>query len=139
MFNNQKNYRMKTRLTLFLIFLSLSYGFAQRDVSPTIISALQKGDAVAVSAFFNENVELIVGQVNDVFSKKQATGILSDFFRRNKISSFRIIHKGNKENSAFSICSMQAGSASYRVYILVRTADNQQLIQQLRIEPTNDQ
>lgn len=130
---------MKTRLTLFLIFCSFSFAFAQRDVSPAILTSLQKGDAVAVSAFFNENIELIVGQVNDVFSKKQATGILADFFRRNKISSFRIIHKGNKENSAFSICSMHAGGASYRVYVLVRTTDNQQLIQQLRIEPTNDE
>jgi len=130
---------MKTRLTLFLFLISLSYSYAQRDVSPTILSALQRGDAVAVSAFFNENIELIVGQVNDVFSKKQATGILADFFRRNRVGSFRIIHKGNKENSAFTICSMQAGAVSYRVYVLVRTSDTQQLIQQLRIEPTNDE
>ncbi len=130
---------MKTRLTLFLFVFSLTLVNAQRDVSPSILNALQKGDAVAVSVFFNENIELIIGQVNDVFSKKQATGILADFFRRNKIGSFSIIHRGNKENSAFSICSMQAGGASYRVYVLVRTTDNNQLIQQLRIELTNDQ
>jgi hypothetical protein len=130
---------MKTRLILFLLIFPLSFINAQRDVSPAILSALQKGDAVAVSAFFNENIELIIGPVNDVFSKKQATEILADFFRRNKISSFRIIHKGSKENSAFTICSMQAGGASYRVYVLVRTTDNQQLIQQLRLELTNDQ
>lgn len=130
---------MRIHTTLLLLMLTLTFVSAQRDMATGITDALAKGDAVALSAYFNDNVELVLGSVNDVYSKKQASGIVADFFRRNKVSSFQILHKGTKENSAFSICTMRAGSANYRVYILVRrTSDDQQLIQQLRIESSND-
>jgi hypothetical protein len=124
-----------------LLFLAVTIGAlqAQRDISPAITDALSKGDAVTLSSYFNDNVELVIGSINDVFSKKQATGIVADFFRKNKVNSFQILHKGSKENSAFSICTLRSGTTSYRVYILVRrTSDEQQLIQQLRIESSND-
>jgi hypothetical protein len=130
---------MKIISTLLFFVASIVNLQAQRDISPAITDALSRGDAMSVSSFFNENVELVIGSTNDVFSKKQATGILADFFKKNKVSSFQILHKGSKENSAFSICTLRAGTTNFRVYVLVRrTADEQQLIQQLRIESTND-
>lgn len=130
---------MRIHTTLLLLMLSLTFANAQREIASGITDALARGDAVTLSAYFNENVELVLGNANDVYSKKQASGIVADFFRKNKVSSFQILHKGSKENSAFSICTMRAGSSGYRVYILVRrTPDDQQLIQQLRIESSND-
>ncbi len=130
---------MRILSTLLLYILSLTVVSAQREMATGITDALSKGDAGALSVYFNDNVELVLGSVNDVYSKKQASGIVADFFRRNKVSSFQVLHKGSKENSAFSICTMRAGNATYRVYILVRrTSDEQQLIQQLRIESSND-
>lgn len=127
-------------LATIIVFLVTAVSIqAQRDIDPEIISALTKGDAIGLSSHFNENIELILGSVNDVYSKKQATGIIADFFRKNKVSSLQVIHKGAKENSAFTICTMRAGNSSYRVYVLVRkSSTEQQLIQQLRIETTND-
>lgn len=128
---------MKTVLMALFTLVSLGV-LAQQDVSPTITNALSRGDASAISPFLNENVELVVGSVNDVFSRRQATGILADFFRRNRVSAYQLIHRGVKENSSFSIGSMRAGTNNYRVYVLVRTTNNQQLIQQLRIEVVNE-
>jgi hypothetical protein len=62
------------------------------EVPPEIISALDKGDAGKLSAYLNTNVELVVGNKNDVFSKQQASGIITDFFRTNKVSSFQYNH-----------------------------------------------
>jgi hypothetical protein len=130
---------MKSIITILVLIISSFSAYAQKDVSPQIVNALGKGDAVTLATFFNENVELIVGSTNDVFSKKQATGIVADFFRRNKVTAFQVLHKGNKDNSAFSICTMKTATNTFRVYILVRHTANQQLIQQLRIEPSNEQ
>ncbi len=130
---------MRRFLTLILVLSISGWICAQSVVSPAITNAMTRGDANAVSAFFNENVELVVGSVNDVFSNKQASSILADFFRRNRVASFQVIHRGSKDNSAFAIATMRAGNNNYRVYILVRIVNNQQLIQQLRIESSNEE
>ena len=75
---------------------------------------------------------------NDVFSKQQASGIITDFFRTNKVSSFQLLHKGNKEATSFAIGEIKTNTGNYRVYVLTRKSGNQTVIQQLRIELSND-
>ena len=130
---------MRQFSVLFFIFLALFPLQAQRDTDALITGALSKGDAVALSAYFNEHVELVLTGINDVYSKKQATGILVDFFRKNKVQTYQLLHKGTKENSAFTIGTITTATGDYRVYILLRrSAADRQLIQQLRIESSND-
>lgn len=129
---------MKTLISLVFLMCSVGMANAQHEVSETILDALASGDAVTLSSYFNDNIELVIGSTNDVFSKQQASGIIADFFSKNKVHSFQVLHKGTKETSAFSICTMKTGAASYRVYVLVRKASTRQLIQQLRIESSND-
>ncbi|MDD4489104.1 MAG: DUF4783 domain-containing protein [Paludibacter sp.] len=129
---------MKTLISFVMLILSFGIVHAQQDVSESILNALADGDATTLSSYFNDNVELVIGSSNDVFSKQQATGIISDFFRKNKVTAFLVLHKGTKDTSAFSIGTMKAGNASYRVYVLVRKTSTRQLIQQLRIESSND-
>ncbi|MEA4974354.1 MAG: DUF4783 domain-containing protein [Paludibacter sp.] len=129
---------MKTLISFIMLMCSFGIVNAQQEVSESILDAIAVGDATTLSAYFNDNVELVIGASNDVFSKQQATGIISDFFRRNKVSAFQVLHKGTKDTSAFCICTMKAGNASYRVYVLVRKTSTRQLIQQLRIESSND-
>jgi len=104
------------------------------EVSPDIISALNNGAANQLSAHLSANVELVIENKNDVFSKQQAAGIIADFFRKNPISSFQLLHKGNKDAASFAIGILKTSSGSFRVYVLTRKNE----IQQLRIEPSND-
>lgn len=121
------------------MFFALPMVMAQSTEVPSdIISALNNGDAGKLSAYLNTNVELVIGNKNDVFSKQQATGIISDFFRTNKVSSFQVLHKGNKEAASFAIGELKTSSGTYRVYVLTRKSGNQTVIQQLRIELSND-
>lgn len=130
---------IKLVLLSFLMLCALSHVFAQSsEVSSEIITALDKGDAAKLSAYLNANVELVVGNKNDVFSKQQATGIITDFFRTNKVSSFQLLHKGNKEATSFAIGEIKTNTGNYRVYVLTRKSGNQTVIQQLRIEISND-
>ncbi|MDD4992766.1 MAG: DUF4783 domain-containing protein [Paludibacter sp.] len=104
------------------------------EVSSDIISAIGSGNAGQLSEYLNDNVELVIDNKNDVFSKQQATGIIADFFRKNKVSSFQLLHKGNKDAASFAIGMLKTASGTYRVYVLTRKNE----IQQLRIEPSND-
>ena len=130
---------IKLVLLSFLMLCALPNVAAQSsEVSSEIISALDKGDAGKLSAYLNTNVELVVGNKNDVFSKQQATGIITDFFRTNKVSSFQLLHKGNKEATSFALGEIKTNTGNYRVYVLTRKSGNQTVIQQLRIEISND-
>jgi hypothetical protein len=104
------------------------------EVSSDIISALNEGDASQLSAHLNANVELVIDNKNDIFSKQQAAGIIADFFRKNPVNSFQLLHKGNKDAACFAIGVLKTSMGSFRVYVLTRKSE----IQQLRIEPSND-
>lgn len=129
---------MKTLISVFFMICSMQIANAQHEVSADILDALSEGNVTSLSSYFNDNVELVVGSANDVYSKQQAVGIVNDFFKKNKINSFQVLHKGTKESSAFSICTMRTATNTFRVYVLVRKSGTGQLIQQLRIESSND-
>lgn len=132
---------MKTKLILItaIIVMAMPFVSAQStDVPADILSALNSGDAGKLSAYLNSNVELVVGNKNDVYSKQQAAGIISDFFKQNRVSSFQLLHKGNKDAAGFAIGELKTSTGTYRVYILTRRVGNQPVIQQLRIESSND-
>ncbi len=125
-------------ISVILMFV-IHLGYAQNsDVSSEIAMALNNGDATRLSVQMNSNIELVIGNKNDVFSKQQATGIISDFFKKNKVGSFVVLHNGKKESSGFTIGTLKTNNGDYRVYILTRKTGNQTLIQQLRIETSND-
>ena len=129
---------MKT-FKLFLLCISLfmvvPFVKAQSAEIPyEIISALNEGNSGVLSSYLNANVELVIDNKNDVFSKQQASGIISDFLRKNRVSSFQLLHKGNKDLASFAIGTLKTSNGNYRLYVLTRKNE----IQQLRIEPSND-
>jgi hypothetical protein len=125
-------------ISVILIFV-VQVTFTQNSDGPTeITQALNNGDAGKLSAQFNANVELVLGKINDVLSKQQASGIISDFFKKNKVTSFVVLHNGKKESSGFTIGTLKTNNGDFRVYILTRKSGSQTLIQQLRLETTND-
>ena len=126
---------VKTVILCIVLFAAIPNGFAQTaEVPGGIISSLQQGNAGSLSVYLNDNVELVIGNQNDVFSKQQASAIIADFFRRNRVNGFDLLHKGNKDAASFGIGTLKTGSGSYRVYFLIRKNE----IQQLRIESSND-
>lgn len=129
---------MKTLISVIFMICSMQIASAQHEISADILNAISDGNATALSNYFNTNVELVVGSINDVYSKQQAAVIMQDFFRKNKVTSFTVLHKGTKESAAFSIGTMKTSLTTYRVYVLVRKVGTGQLIQQLRIEVSND-
>ncbi len=127
------NYLILTLIGLFTICTSL-----QAQVPDEIIVGLRTGNASSLAKYFNQNVELVVLDNENVYSKAQAEQVLVDFFKKNPPQKFVIIHQGGKDDSSYVIGNLQVPSNKFRVYFLIKTKNNMPYIHQLRIEKETD-
>jgi len=108
------------------------------EVPNELIRAFKEGRGDGVAAFFNDNVELILPKADNFYTKQQAKSILTDFFRRNPVKDFVVVHKGTKENATFLIATYVSSTGSFRVSLFARKSGAQTLVYQLRIENPNE-
>lgn len=105
-----------------------------QDVFNPIAKYLAKGDAESLSAWFADNLELnVVGVVNDC-SKNQAKQILRNFFVNYTPKSFEILHKSGSAIMKYAVGTLSAGGEKFNVTLFVKTSENGNYIQQLKIE-----
>ena len=92
------------------------------DISDDVASAVKTGNASNVAKFFSANVDLKILDKEDVYSKAQAELILKDFFAKNPIKSFAIIHKGtSKSGDQFAIGTYETSTGKkFRSYFLFK-------------------
>ncbi len=128
-----KTIRFLSVLALFAL-LAAPLSAQVNAVPAEVVAAINSGDANKLSLHLNDNVELVISGKNNVYSKKQATGILSDFFKKNPVKSFTVTHQSNKAAASFVIGKLNTSNGDYRIYILTRKSKKDILIQQLRIE-----
>jgi hypothetical protein len=125
------------KLVFTLFFFSGFIFFSNQlkaQVPDEIIQSLKSGDSKTLSAYFNQNVELVVLEIDNVYSKAQAQQIVSKFFSSNSPQSFNVIHQGGKEGAQYVIGNLVTGSGSFRVYFLLKKNGGKDYIHQLRIE-----
>ena len=130
-----------TGLLWIVLFPLLSLNAQTGKVPEGIAVSFEAGNAEELSKFFYNNIELIILEKEDVYSRSQAEQIIRKFFSEHKPEAFKIIFEGGKESSRYAIGSLQTRNETYRVYILMKTQDGSPLIHQLRIEAEeeNDQ
>jgi hypothetical protein len=126
-------YLILTFIGLFAFCIAL-----QAQVPDDIIVGLRTGNAQDLAKYFNQNVELVVLDNENVYSKAQAEQVLVDFFKKNPPQKFVIIHQGGKDDSSYVIGSLQVPNNKFRVYFLIKTKNNLPYIHQLRIEKETD-
>lgn len=143
-FNHISNFFTKKHSLLVIIFLlSLSIYSAnnnlwQNKIPTGIITSIKNGDSKSLADFFKPSIELVVLQTTNIFSKAQAKIILNDFFTRHKPTDFKIIHTGKSDDSLYAIGTLKTDDNVFRVYFLLKTKDETQYIEQLRIEYENE-
>ncbi len=106
----------------------------QAQIPDEIIQSIKSGNAKALSGFFNQNVELVIPEGDNVYSKAQAQLIVNDFFSNHSPQNFAIIHQGGKEGAQYVIGNLGTKKGSFRVYFLLKKSDGKDYIHQLRIE-----
>lgn len=129
-------------LSLYISSLANIVSFAYSDffdeIPIEIFDALKKGDSEKLSTYLNENVELVILDNENVYSRTQATLILADFFKKHKPENFVLLHQGGTDGSLFAIGNLSTSSDIFRVYFLLKKINSKYHIHQLRIELENE-
>jgi hypothetical protein len=126
-----------------LIPIILLFGMAtfpvhcKAQIPDEIILSLNSGNAKTLSKYFNDNIELVVLDNDNVYSKAQAQQIVGNFFNRFapvEDNAFRIIHDGGGEGAKYVIGNLKTKNVTFRVYFLLKKDKGTDYIHQLRIE-----
>lgn len=107
---------------------------AGAQVPEEITRSLKTGNAKVLSEYFNQNVELVVLENDNVYSKAQAQQIVDNFFSGNSPKNFTVLHELGREGSKSVIGNLATKSGTFRVYFLLKQSDEKDYIHQLRIE-----
>lgn len=128
---------MKRSFILIITFLVTFYTLPaaqEQDVFVPISKYIQNGDAERLSAWFATNLEIDILGVSNVCSKQQAKQILKEFFNEYSPKVFEIAYKSGKAPMKYAIGNLSAGGNKFRVTLFVKTQQEGNYIQQLRIE-----
>ena len=105
------------------------------DIPPKIFDAMKVGNSIELTKYFNTTVELVILDKEDVYSKQQAEQILKNFFEKNKVKNFTLLHQGGKSGAQYAIGNLETEDGkTYRVYFLVKESGGKPLVHQMRIE-----
>ncbi len=125
----------KTLSPVFIIFsLMLIAITTQAQIPDQILQSIKNGNSKTLSDYFNKNVELVVLENDNVYSKAQAQQIVNKFFSSHKPENFTVIHTGETEGAWYAIGNLKTNNGSFRVYFLLKSSDGKNYIHQLRIE-----
>lgn len=105
------------------------------DVSEDIAAAFRSGDSKQVAKYMGAQVDIVILEREEVYSRSQAELILKDFFTKNTPKSFNVVHNGvSKNGSRFAIGKLVTAKGSFKVTWFIKKENNSFFIHQLRIE-----
>lgn len=100
-----------------------------------IASSIRSGNASAIAANFQGNVEITVKDAGNSYSKSQAEMVLKNFFSTHQPKSFAIAHEGTSpEGSKYFIGNLSTSAGNYRTYVYAKTSNGTLIIQEIRFE-----
>lgn len=120
-----------------LLFLCLALGSFTLAAGPfeEVVGALKGGNVTTLSKYFDNMVEIAMPNNTNSYSKTQAAIILKDFFARNPVKDFKLIHQGTSgEGSTFGIGNLETSNGNYRTTFFFRQKGNSTVLQELRFE-----
>jgi len=128
------------KLHLIIIFTLFAFGLsAQVDITPQVTTALSKGDSKAVSSYFATNIDLTLPDQEDMFSKEEASKLVSAFFIKHPSKSFEVKHRGtSKLNDHYRIGDLITTAGTFRVTFFMRKEGESFKISQFRIEDAEE-
>ena len=124
-------------MLIIFLFGAVAAKTAFAQIPADIIVSFDTGDSKLLSGFFNQNIELVVLDNDNVYSKAQAEQIVNNFFSSFppfKENAFSVIHDSGKEGAKSVIGKLKTTKGNFRVYFLLKKDGSKEYIHQLRIE-----
>ncbi len=115
------------------VLVSGSYVKAQSF--DNIANAIRTGNASALAANFQGNVEITIKETGNSYSKSQAEMVLKNFFTTHTPKGFSIAHQGTSpEGSKYFIGNLSTSTGNYRTYVYAKAVNGVLVIQEVRFE-----
>ncbi|WP_343667109.1 DUF4783 domain-containing protein [Chitinophaga sp.] len=100
-----------------------------------VVSSIKSGDVSSLSRYLDNTVEINISGKSSSYSKSQAEIILKDFFSKNQVKSFELIHQGEGGGgSRFGIGNMGTSGGSYRTSFFLQKKGGSMVLNELRFE-----
>jgi|ERR1044072_515896 hypothetical protein len=100
-----------------------------------VVSAIKQGDAGNLSRYLDNTVEINIAGRSSSYSKAQAEIILKDFFSKNQVKSFELLHQGEAGGgSRYGIGNMVTGGGNFRTSFFLQKKGNSLVLNELRFE-----
>ena len=127
---------MKNLFFLLIFAPMTTFAYQGNPTLEAITSALNSGDADALSKYFADNVEISIQDNEQVYAKAKALDVVRGFFSTSKPKAFSQVHKGtSRENSdQYCIGNLTATSGNYRVYLYLKVSGDSLSIQEMRFD-----
>ncbi len=119
------------------ILLATSFTIASAqsgNVPSNLIVALKQGNSPMLAKYFGNRVELSILNKESIYSKSQATQIMSKFFKESQPTDFKKKHAGGKAGTSYIIGDLITKKGNFRVNFLLKKNGNEFKIHQLHIE-----
>lgn len=98
-------------------------------------ASIRKADAGSLSAHLNATVEVTIGEKDEVYSANQAKFVLEEFFMKNPVRSFTLMHRGSSGDTYYAVGSyVNSSGVSFDTNIFLKKVGNRFVIEQIRFE-----
>jgi hypothetical protein len=117
---------------IFAMAISATLHFNIGEIS----KAISTGDADALGQYLDQTVEIAILDQEGTYDKARAISVLKQFFTKNPARGFSQVHQGTSKGSDSQYCigDLSTNTATYRVYIYMKSAGGKFLIQELRFD-----
>jgi hypothetical protein len=123
-------YFIRTILFIFVTTALLSFGTSIDEV----VSAIKVGDANRISRYFDNMVEISLNDKRHAYSKSQAEMIVRDFFSNKGVKSFKVVHRGNSNDTEYCVGNLATESGNYRTTVFMKVKGDRKVIKELIFE-----
>lgn len=127
---------MKTIKKILITLVAFStFAFTSLGNTEELITGFKTGNAALIANQINGNASISLNGINNMYSKAQAELVLKDFFEKNSVKSFTILHQGeSKDGAQYLMGSLVNVNGTHRVYAYFKKVGDQTFIKELRIE-----
>ena len=132
---------MKHLLTTFFISILITATSFADYVEDGITHALHDGDAKDLSRHFDADVHIaLLSRKELIYSKSQAEVIMENFFKKNKVSDYRVFHKGklppplDDHGARYFSGTLVTSTGTYRTYLVTKGEGDKAKINLLHFE-----
>ena len=129
---------MKTKILFLLLLGVFSLTSVANEPLKELNQAFANGDLRLMQSCLGEKISLTVVNKKSDVPKEKAIAEINQFLSSLAIESFTIRHTSFKEESGYSIGSLQTETGRYRVNCFFKKGEEKFFIHQIRIDKANE-